>query len=363
MPPVYVVILAGGGGTRLRPLSRGDRPKPFLPLIDDRTLIQHTVERLPRSASGVWVVTDRRYSPLVRAQVPGVEILEEPEGRNTAAAIALATLAIEQPEDDVMAVLPADHVIEPDRKAVFAGVLETAASRLATGAFGINEPLVTLGIGVDRPAVEYGYLVPDVVHGDDVDGLRSYPLRAFEEKPTVARAEELMREPGVAWNAGMFVWQRRAIRNALARHTRLLSDLAPAVRSGDASALARAYGRLAVRSIDYEVMEPAGREGCVVMAAMDVGWSDIGGWSALLGALGATGSGRVVQPGEDIELASDDLLVLAEGPGLTLREGPSGTIRSETPTALLTGAAPRRDLVTALLARVAAMEAQSPGPR
>ena len=89
-----------------------------------------------------------------------------------------------------------------------------------------------------------------------------------------------------------------------------------------------------------------------------LGWSDIGGWTALLGALGATGSGRVVQPGEEIELASDDLLIVAEAPdagpaGLTIRQGPSGTIRSGSPTALLTGAAPGRDIVAALLARVA----------
>src|SRR6188768_725874 len=98
---MYVVILAGGGGTRLRPLSRADRPKPFLPLLDDRTLIQRTVDRLGLvpDLTGTWVVVGPAYADLVRDQVPDAEVVLEPAGRNTAAAIALAVLAIDRPED------------------------------------------------------------------------------------------------------------------------------------------------------------------------------------------------------------------------------------------------------------------------
>src|SRR5262249_32338801 len=118
---MYVVILAGGGGTRLRPLSRDERPKPFLPLLGDRTLLQQTVDRVRRLVSDdVNVITDQRYVGLVETQVPDVNVIAEPVGRNTAAAIALATLAIDRPESHVMIVLPADHAI--DEEGIFVGV-------------------------------------------------------------------------------------------------------------------------------------------------------------------------------------------------------------------------------------------------
>src|SRR5258706_16167434 len=114
---MYAVILAGGGGTRLWPLSRPETPKPFLPLTGDRSLLQIAVDRivdhdgLPLGRDDVTVVTDRRYAGLVRAQVPGVGIVAEPSGRNTAAAVTLATLSIDRADDEVMVVLPADQLI------------------------------------------------------------------------------------------------------------------------------------------------------------------------------------------------------------------------------------------------------------
>jgi mannose-1-phosphate guanylyltransferase len=345
--PMYAVILAGGGGTRLRPLSRADRPKPFLPLIDDRTLIQHTLDRLPRRLSGAFVVVSPALADLVRTQVPDAEIVLEPEGRNTAAAIALATLAIDRPDDEVMAVLPADHVIRAED--VFGSVLG-AAEGLARGAFGIDRPLVTLGVGVARPATEYGYLIPEG-SGELVAGLRAHRLRAFEEKPTLARAEELATRPGVAWNAGMFLWQRGAIREALATYSELPMASEAALRA--------AYPTLRTRSIDYEVMEPAARDGRVLMASMDVGWIDIGGWTALLEEIGAHGVGRVAEAGEAVELAAGDLLVRGGASGLDLTPGP-GTIAVDAPSAVLTGSGDDRRIVQALLDRVAAAENERP---
>ena len=135
---MYAVILAGGGGTRLHPLSRPEHPKPFLPLVTSETLVQGTVARLAGVTDDVTVVTDRRYERLVRTQLPGVPMLLEPLGRNTAAAIALAALAIDRPDDEVMLVLPADQTVE--NAAVFERVLRDAAAGLATGAFGIDDP-------------------------------------------------------------------------------------------------------------------------------------------------------------------------------------------------------------------------------
>jgi mannose-1-phosphate guanylyltransferase len=349
---MYAVIMAGGGGTRLHPLSRPERPKPFLPLVDDGSLLQATVARLGGVTDDVTVVTDRRYERLVRAQLPGVAVLTEPLGRNTAAAIALAALAIDRPEDEVMLVLPADQAIAADRVGVFRDVLRLAGEHLATGAFGIEDPLVTLGIQADHPATEYGYLIPDTSRGRDVGGLLAYPLQRFEEKPKPARAAELVElGGGIAWNAGIFLWRRRAINAALGRYTGLLQSLGPMVASPPM--LDRAYESIQrAISIDHAVMESAARNGDVVMAAMDVGWSDIGSWSALLAAIGARGSGAVVQAGETVEVEADDLVIRRVDGRLGVIAPPErGSITATHPIAVLRGTAPDRDRIEALIER------------
>src|SRR5829696_6178902 len=358
---MYVVIMAGGGGTRLWPLSRPERPKPFLPLLGDETLLQATVRRLregdelaPLRLRDIAVVTDKRYGALVREQLGGVRIVTEPHGRNTAAAIALATLAIERDDDEVMLVLPADHRIDPAREGLFRSVLADAASYLATGVFDIEDPLVTLGVQPTHAATEYGYLVPRYEDGDELGALQAYPLRAFEEKPEATRARELYESGGVAWNAGMFLWRRRAIRAALEKYTPLPTLLGPAKSSE--FALAAAYDRIQPLSIDHAVMEGAARDRRVVMASLDVGWSDLGGWPALLEALGSPADGGVVKSGQTAETSEGDLIVERNGSGLAVREAAPGTMTAERPIALLRGARDAQPLVQALLDRCAAAE-------
>ncbi|OGO54040.1 MAG: hypothetical protein A2V84_09660 [Chloroflexi bacterium RBG_16_70_13] len=356
---MYVVILAGGGGTRLWPLSRPETPKPFLPLLGDRSLLQRTVDRitghpeLPIDPDDICVVTDRRYAQLVRDQLPGIRILGEPSGRNTAAAIALAAIHLERPDDEVMIVLPADHLIE--REDQFRGVLVAAAS-LAESAFDIESPLVTLGIRVTRPATEYGYLMPDIDAGATLHGLRAYPLRAFEEKPNQGRAQALLAEPGVAWNAGIFAWRRRAIVDALTRYTGL-TTLLGSFASSEAG-LAAAYDQLRPVSIDHAVMEGAASDRRVVMVGMDVGWDDLGSWTALLHAIGGLGTGSVIQPSEPAEAIGDDLIVERIDGRLVVTPGPRGILAS-SPLALLRGAASGRAAVEALIDRVTSWEDRS----
>src|SRR4051812_14725007 len=233
---MYVVIMAGGGGTRLRPVSTAAQPKPFLPLLPTgETLLERTVRRLHGAELGpvdVHVVASAAYAPLVQAQVPGARVVIEPEGRNTAAAIALAALGIDRSDDDVMVVLPADHRIEPTRESEFRRVLRAAADGLAAGSFGIERPLVTLGVRPTSPATQYGYLVPRHEDVEELEGLVAYPLAAFREKPSVEDATSLLASPGVAWNAGMFLWRRGAIRAALEAFA---PDVVDAVGRGIAS--------------------------------------------------------------------------------------------------------------------------------
>jgi len=351
---MYAVIMAGGGGTRLHPLSRPERPKPFLPLLGGETLLQSTARRLLPLTADITVVTDRRYERLVREQLPDAHLLLEPMGRNTAAAIALATTAIDRDPAEVMLVLPADAHIDPEQEVAYQGVLRTAAERLATGSFGVDDPLVTLGTQITRPAVEFGYLLPKLGERQSIDGLDAYPLQSFEEKPKPARAEDLARTAGAAWNAGMFLWRRRAIRAAMVRYTGLIQSLEPMI--GAPQLLERAYEAIQqALSIDHAVMEGAARNGQVVMASMDVGWSDLGSWTALLAAIGAHGEGAVVQSGETVEVDRDDLVVRrVDGRLGVIAPLERGSMTASQPIAVLRGSAPDLDTIEALIARCAA---------
>jgi mannose-1-phosphate guanylyltransferase len=348
---MYAVIMAGGGGTRLHPLSRPERPKPFLPLLPSgETLLQATARRLP--TKDITVVTERRYERFVRDQLPDASVLLEPMGRNTAAAIALAAVAIDQPDEAVMLVVPADAFIRPDSEGLYRQVLADAEP-LAGDAFDIDEPLVTFGIQIGHPATQYGYLVPRVETKREINGLVAYQLDRFEEKPSQERAEMLAREQGVAWNAGIFLWRRDAITSALGRFTGLLQTLRPMI--GAPMLLEAAYEAIQQpKSIDHAVMEGAARAGRVVMGAMDVGWSDLGSWTALLAAIGARGEGAVVQPGETVSVERDDLVVRRVGGRLGVIAPPErGSMTAAQPIAVLRGSAPDIDTVNALIERCA----------
>lgn len=353
---MYAVILAGGGGTRLWPLSDPRHPKPFLPLFADGSLLAKTVGRLTGgpelelTADAITVVTDQRYGGFVRDQAD-IAVLSEPVGRNTAAAIALAALAIERDLDEVMVVLPADHLVADESR--FRSVLARAAD-LALGAFGIDSPIVTLGAQPTGPATQYGYLVPDLERAAGSGPLASYPLRAFVEKPEPARAEKLIAQPGVAWNAGIFLARRRAWLGALERHTTLIAPLRTALETGDGDELAAAYAEIQPVSVDYAVMQPAAADGQVAMTAMNVGWSDVGTWTALLDSLvgGYTAPARVVPVGEDAILGADDLAVMRSANDMLRLEAGPVELASEHPLAWLPDARQHRAALEALIARV-----------
>jgi mannose-1-phosphate guanylyltransferase len=292
---------------------------------------------------------------MVREQLPGVRVIAEPIGRNTAAAIALSTLKFDRDPSDIMLVLPADAWIDPERDGVYRGVLKAAARIARDGAFDVEAPLMTLGVQPRHPATEYGYLIPDYDAGSTIDGIKAYPLRGFEEKPNLERAGQLYAQLGVAWNAGIFLWQRRAIRDAIERYTGLMTMIGTV--AGSDTGLQAAYDRLKPLSIDRAVMEGAASDRRVAMAAMDVGWSDLGSWTQLIAAVGGEGNGRVVPPNEAAHAEDGDLVVERQGGALAISAGPRD-ILAQSPVALLTGAAAKREPVDALISRVAAWEEQ-----
>ena len=382
---MYAVILAGGGGTRLWPLSRPDRPKPFLPLLGERTLLRATFERLVPGllvASDVVVVTDRRYAALVLEELPELDraqVLGEPTGRNTAAAIAYAAAAIDRPPEDVMLVLPADHLVGDEGS--FRALLRDAAAAAAGAAPGSGHAsLVTLGIEPTGPETGYGYIVaagprPAASGVPGVPGSAGAPgaspgrhatpgavdVERFVEKPSADAATALLAGPApVAWNAGIFAWRRDSIRAALAMHA---PDILAAVEAGvhagvgDPAALDAAYATLRATSIDYAVMEPASRVGNVAMLRADVGWSDLGSWAALRDALvaEAVAAGEpsgVVGFGVRRDRGSESTLVLG-GSRLVVTIGLRDTIVVDTPDALLVCAADRSQEVRAIAEELA----------
>jgi mannose-1-phosphate guanylyltransferase len=337
---VYAVVLAGGGGTRLWPLSRPECPKPFLRLLGDETLIQRTVARLaplvePRD---VYVIAEERHLSLIAEQLPAIPVrnrIGEPVGRNTAAAVALASELIDRPDDEVMLVLPADaHIADEEG---FRAAL-VAAAEVARGG-----SLVTLGVNPDGPETGYGYVMAKPP-AREVAGRPTFDVDRFVEKPTAERAAEMIATGLASWNAGIFAWTRATIRDRLERHSPdILAAVHAVVADGTLEAMRAGYPSVRATSIDYAVMEPASLEGAVAVVPMSVGWSDLGSWSALRdawrAAAGVSARGAVGL-GNRHDVGSTDSLVLAGG-RLVVTIGLHDVIVIDTPEALLVCAAER----------------------
>ena len=355
---MYAVVLAGGGGTRLWPLSRPECPKPFLHLLGDETLIQRTVARLAPlvAPEDVYVVAERRHMKLVAEQLPAIpasNLLAEPIGRNTAAAVALAAEAVARPEDEVMLVLPADaHVAD---EAGFRAALAAAGVVATVEAAARGGPLVTLGVTPNRPERGYGYVLAKPP-ARQVAGRLVFDVERFVEKPTAEKAEELIATGLASWNAGIFAWTRATIRDRLARHApEILGPIRAICASGTLDDLEAAYPSIRATSIDFAVMEPASLEGGVAVVPMDVGWSDLGSWAALrdIWQAAAGVAPGAVGRGNRRDLGSKDTLVLA-GDRLVVTIGLGDTIVVDTPEALLICSAGRSQEV-----RVIAQELMS----
>lgn len=291
----FAVIMAGGRGERLWPLSRTETPKQFLKLLGDYTLLQQTVERiLPLiPLKNTYVVVGKEHVGLVREQLPKLpkqNIIVEPMGRGTAPCVGLAATRLSRIDPKgVMIVLPADHVIADEER--FRHLLDEAATVAEAGTH-----LVTLGITPDRPATGYGYI--QARPSQDAANTAVLQVERFTEKPDRDTAQGFLDEGNYYWNSGMFIWRVDAILREIETHmpklhAGLMEIEKQAGRHNYEQLLERIYATQEVNSIDYGVLEKSER--VLVLPTGDIGWSDVGDWSALSSVLHTDDGGNVVR--------------------------------------------------------------------
>lgn len=328
----HVVIMAGGIGSRLWPLSTPERPKQFIDVLGvGKSLLQLTVERfLPVCAPDrFWVVTSEKYVGLVRKQLPAVpddQILAEPEARNTAPCIAYASWKIVWKDPDAnIVVTPADALVL--RTAEFAETIRKALAFTAA-----SDAIVTVGIAPTRPETGYGYIqAARAVKGEVV------PVSEFREKPDLQTARAYLADGRYVWNAGIFVWNVRTIVAELRAHApqiaRVMDTLAPSFFTADEPrALKALFPTCEKVSIDYAVMEKSDR---IHVIAEDLGWSDLGSWGSVRTHIAQDGDGNAVVGGDVRLFGCKDCFVHTAEEKTVVVEGLEGYIVAESAGRLL----------------------------
>ncbi len=312
MKSYYAVIMAGGGGTRLWPLSRLSRPKQMLRLGTERTLFQIAIDRLQGlfSPERILVVTVAEQAAELQRQspeIPAENFLLEPLPRGTASVVGLAAAVLSQRDSGaVMAVLTADHIIRDVE--LFHRLLHTAHHVAKEGY------LVTLGVQPTHPATGYGYIQLGR-RLEDVHGQPVFTVERFKEKPDLETAEAMLAGGDHVWNSGMFIWQVSRIREELRG---LMPELACALSRIEQSwntperdtVVQSLWPTIKPETIDYGIMERAER--VAVLPAAELGWNDIGSWDALFEVLPADENGNIILTSESLTLDASQSLILSE---------------------------------------------------
>ncbi|HVA24931.1 MAG TPA: mannose-1-phosphate guanylyltransferase [Chloroflexota bacterium] len=326
---MYVVILAGGSGTRLWPRSRRSHPKHLLELIGQRSMLQETFDRVSDvvPAGNVLVVTEHSHAGAIRDQLPRLpaeNILVEPLRRGTGPAIGWAATHVQRRDPDgIMAVFPSDHVIVQTDE--FKTVLLLAAELAAS-----TDALLTFGIHPAEPSTEFGYIHRGERHSVH-DGRSVFWVESFEEKPTAERAREFVESGEYFWNSGMFCWKASVILREIERFIPDLHRGLQKLRNADDD-IREVYPTLPKDTIDYGVLEKAER---VLVLPADIGWSDVGTWSALLEVLASESGANVALAGGEL-LAIDTRNTLVCAPGkLVATIGVDDLVIVDSDTALL----------------------------
>lgn len=326
----HAVIMAGGGGTRLWPLSRQDKPKQSLPLLGEQTMFQIAVRRLAPlfPPERIWVVTSARYAADLQAQCPEVPVANyviEPGPRGTAPAIGLAAQALAQRDPAaIMACLTADHVILAEDR--FRAVLSAAAEVAAQG------HLVTLGITPTYPATGFGYIQRDTPLGEFA-GWATYHAARFKEKPARPEAEALLADGLHTWNSGMFIWQVGRFLDEVQRQLPALHQVLTQATAHPAQ-LPELWATVPNITVDYGIMEHAARVAVIPAAAL--GWYDIGSWEALFDVLPGDAQNNVVVGGAHLGVDTTHTLIHAQAnPRLIATIGVHDLVIVDTGDALL----------------------------
>ena len=298
--PIRPVILAGGTGTRLWPLSTKARPKHLLPLIGDDSLFEQTLRRFgDRFAEPIVVANQAQEAELRAIAPPGTRIILEPLKRDSAGAIALAAALAD--EDELLLVCPSDHHIADVR--AFHDAIALARPAAEAG------KIVTFGIEPSHPAIGFGYIAASAG-----EGVR--PVARFVEKPAEEKARAMLAEGGHYWNAGIFLALAKTWRDELARHAPAILDAASkavdqAERDGPVIRVdAGEFARAPAISIDYAVIE---HSDWVAVVPVSMGWSDVGSWEAVFDAA-EKGEGGNVVVGEALVIDSHANLIRSDGP-------------------------------------------------
>ena len=345
----WAVIMAGGSGTRLWPLSRRNYPKQALKLTGEKTMFQYAVERITSifPLERIIVVTRVEHGPILMGQVPELPVknfILEPEGRGTAPAIGLAAIHLRNRDPNaVMAILTADHFISKPKH--FCKVLSAAERVAADGS------LVTLGIRPSSASTGFGYIHQGSALGEQ-NGFSFYAVQRFIEKPDPTTAEEMVSSGKYSWNSGMFIWLVDRILEELAcqmpKFFAQLQDVRCALDTPDYTAeLEKVWPNVTKQTIDYGVMEGARQ---VVVIPVEIGWTDIGSWGAVLDLLPLDEHGNAFI-GSSLNIESKNTLVFGTN-RLVATMGVENLIIIDTEDALMVCARDREQDVKAIVEKL-----------
>lgn len=335
MDHVFAVIMAGGGGTRLWPISRREHPKHTLPLLGQDSLFEMTIARLEGfiPPERILVVTTADQATSLQAQAARISAsnyLLEPQPRGTASVVGLAAAVLAKRDPQaVMLVLPSDHFIRDNGQ--FQKVMQ-AALQVAQDGY-----LVTLGIQPASPSTGYGYIQQGAALEGSYD-LQAYRVLRFTEKPDEATAQAMIARGDHTWNSGMFAWRAGRILDEMER---LMPDLSSALRKitsawgtpGQEEVLRVAWAGLKTETIDYGVME--GARDVAVLPASGLGWSDVGAWDALFDLLPADAQGNVSLNSDHIALDTNNTLVVTREKKIVVTIGVEDLVVVDSGDALL----------------------------
>lgn len=329
----YVVIMAGGVGSRFWPMSRTTHPKQFLDILGTgRSLLQQTYDRCKKTCpkKNILIVTNATYKDLVLEQLKGIEpsqVLLEPARRNTAPCVAYAAFRIKAINPDAcMVVAPSDHLILKEDKYI----------KLINKAFEVVEQedsLITMGIKPTRPDTGYGYIQFEEQKGDN--GV--HPVKSFTEKPDLEMAKQLVKSGEFLWNAGIFIWSVKSILAAFEKFMpdeyQLFNDGAELFNTRSENRFIKdTYTQCKSISIDYGIMEKAKN---VFTISADMGWSDLGTWGSLYSYADKNDEGNVIQGKNVITYDSENCIVNVPKDKLVVLQGLKDMIVVESDGILL----------------------------